>query len=136
MPLKEKHEMQLYSIEQREQQEVPVLQSGVWWLKKVEEIVPGIPKQKNLKITFTPPIKVIFNLERELLVYALGEVPINNSLVIQVKPPNKITVMHFRTRDLLEGEYLILGDKMNWYLRKIGENRISLRALFQLQSSN
>jgi hypothetical protein len=111
-------------------EDLPGLESSIWWLKKVEESIPTSTTYRRVAITLQPPIKVILNFEKKMLIYSLGETPIINSLLLQNAGGNKLLVTHYRTRDLLEGVYSLKGDEMSWKLKQKGKKPIKVKALF------
>ncbi|MCU0434526.1 MAG: hypothetical protein MUC87_13820 [Bacteroidia bacterium] len=126
MVLKETREM---SLTQTEIQPCPI-KEGVWWLQRIiETIGEGVNKQ-HIEYKFNPPLKVILNTERELLICYLGDFRRKIPLLFQHTGQGTLRVMHFRTLDLLEGKYFISDRHMKWRLEKRAETPLFIAAFF------
>jgi hypothetical protein len=125
MALIETRETMLNTAEQ------PQTISGAWWLSKVIETTGTGKTKQHIKYHFEPPVKVIFNIEKELLVCYIGDYQNRKPLLFQDAGQGRIRVMHFRTLDLLEGKYTISGQHMKWLLEKNTETPLLVAAYFQ-----
>jgi hypothetical protein len=107
------------------------VEGGRWLLVRVKESRKYGSKTQRIDTQFSPPLSVLIDPKRNLFVYSFSR-PDERGLVFNIDKQQTITLMHYRSEELLRGSSEQIETGMVWTLTGVaGTTNLTCTYLFR-----